>query len=985
MAARGQFSVAAAVVIAVSLLLVTAYLYSSQLTFVETRSRAAAELVASIAGDFKRALASMLSLATRCYFNYTEYRSLCSVFTAEGLDFSNRHNMTAARAIALTFLNTWLRAQVDAHSGYGLRVRYSLIRVQLQADRPYRVIPADPREGLIKCYWYYPDSISAAAARLEVDLLKGGVYGWKADILVTLSLEVNPQIEMPEGVEPGDLYTGPITVEFRVLQDSMPYSSLFSEGRLRIYYASWSDGEVRWVKVRPSDYLDLEYVGNGLYRVVFKAVNTRWVQVGDYYTVPMAVVVEDGRGIVVESLTYTYTSFAVVKRTPDEVYHMPEYSSTWESVEKPLSTGEEVYTLELTWNTTLFWLGRQLPRAGEPPPVPLIPIKQLRVNVTSDGTLSTLRERPVQYEVWRRVWWPPDAPESERIAVWIPEGLADLTMDYNESVRLVFQVAFPRRDIRRQYVVVWWLDDLDTEPPDCRHNPLYCSCIEYYDPPDDPEDLYRDLRHPAYTLELLDVEHRRARGYVDAEGNRYDYHGVAAVVVHDSSTDACFGPWNLYAVGTYQGSYLGWYRPYGEWRVFYRYRGRPEYEQIEAPIRIIAVLNTSLVGNVYEEGDVRSDLYDTLVLLEVVNGTRYVPVRVYVYWKRGVSASDGYLSNGLWFSTLMGGGFPEMFMYLTRSNVSRVRDYYDPSPADEIVYSGDTWITAAYYSPGIFAAQWNESLGRALIMDEEGVEYLNSQPKPVLGVTHFSPSGEQRSLEHWACWYDTSVEISWGTVHAYQLVLFMFKPTGGAAASWRDGWVNAYVYAPMFLEAYAPLQEYGTEEGAAAQAPGGSFKLTAERPGSLSGTLSFKARTRGRIITSEARIRVRPGDLVELVVDDSDGGLLAMGFDGYLSLQEVHVAELRINGRVVATDVDIVKTTGLKAQPSTVSSSLKLVVTGEGYTYLEVGGSVLIDGNSTQLIEIYGVRPGGREGMYISWSAALTEAFGVAERVEIEG
>ena len=326
MAARGQFSVAAAVVIAVSLLLVTAYLYSSQLTFVETRSRAAAELVAAVAADFKRALASMLSLATRCYFNYTEYHSLCSRFTGEGLDFSNRHNMTAARAIALTFLNTWLRAQVDAYSGYGLRVRYSLIRVQLQADRPYRVIPADPRRGLMKCYWYYPDSISAAAARLEVDLLKGGVYGWKADVLVTLSLEVNPLVEMPEGVEPGELYTGPVTVEFRVLQDSIPYSSLLSEGRLRIYYVSWSGGGIRWVKVRPSDYLDLEYMGNGLYRAVFKAVNTRWVRVGDYYTVPIAVVVEDGRGIVVESLTYTYTSFTVVKRTPDEVYYMPELS-----------------------------------------------------------------------------------------------------------------------------------------------------------------------------------------------------------------------------------------------------------------------------------------------------------------------------------------------------------------------------------------------------------------------------------------------------------------------------------------------------------------------------------------------------------------------------------------------------------------------------------------------------------------------------------
>ncbi|HDD33513.1 MAG TPA: hypothetical protein ENG30_00015, partial [Thermofilaceae archaeon] len=684
---RGQFSVAAAAVIAVALLVVSAYLYSTQLVFVETRTPVVREVVAAVTADFKRALASMLSLATRCYFNYTEYCDLCSKFVSEGLDFSNRHNMTAARAIAITFLNNWLRAQLDAFSGYGMRINFSLIEVQLQSDRPYRVIPANPRYGLMKCYWYYPDSVSAAAAKLRLDMLRGGFYGWEVDVIVSLSLDLNPDVEMPEGVEPYELYTGPVTIEFRVLQDSQPYSSLFSKGRLRIYYASWSDGRVRWIMVRPSDYLDLEYLGNGLYRVTFKAVNTRWMYVGNLTTVPLAVVVEDERGIIVESISYTYTSFYVAKRTPSRVCHLPEYSDSWECIEKPVETREEVYTLELTWNLTLFWLGRQLPSVGAnvSPPIPLIPIKQLRVNTTLDGTLESLAERPVQYEVWKRVSWPPTVPLSDRLWLWVPAGLADLTMDYNESVRLVFQVKFPRRDVEKQYVAIWWYDDLDTEPPDCRHNPLYCGDIRFYDPPNDPEDLYHDLRHPACWLELLDPNHTKARNYLDAGGERYDYHGVAAVVVHDPETDYSFGPWNFYAVGKYLGRYLGWYRPRGYWQVFHRYRGRPVYEEIEAPIRIIALLNTSEVGNVYKSGDVRNDLYDTLILLQVVNGTNYVPAKVYVYWRRGVSSADGDLSKGLWFSTLMGGGFPERFMYLKYlENVSRVRSYDDPSPAEII-------------------------------------------------------------------------------------------------------------------------------------------------------------------------------------------------------------------------------------------------------------------------------------------------------------
>ena len=54
------------------------------------------------------------------------------------------------------------------------------------------------------------------------------------------------------------------------------------------------------------------------------------------------------------------------------------------------------------------------------------------------------------------------------------------------------------------------------------------------------------------------------------------------------------------------------------------------YSWIQAPIRIFAVLDTTLVGNVYASGDVRSDYYDTLAIVQVVSGTRYIPVITYI-------------------------------------------------------------------------------------------------------------------------------------------------------------------------------------------------------------------------------------------------------------------------------------------------------------------------------------------------------------------
>jgi len=84
------------------------------------------------------------------------------------------------------------------------------------------------------------------------------------------------------------------------------------------------------------------------------------------------------------------------------------------------------------------------------------------------------------------------------------------------------------------------------------------------------------------------------------------------------------------------------------------------YSWIKAPIRIFAVLNTEWVGSVYRDyGDtaLSDQYYATLAIVQIVNGTRYIPVITYIYWKN--TQSD----YGYWLCTEMGRGYADYFAY----------------------------------------------------------------------------------------------------------------------------------------------------------------------------------------------------------------------------------------------------------------------------------------------------------------------------------
>ncbi|MEM2187464.1 MAG: hypothetical protein QXT37_10840, partial [Thermofilaceae archaeon] len=754
--------------------------------FLRARGMVVRETVAAITADFKRALAVTLAVATRAYFNYSEFAPMLDRYSQFGISVYNRHNFTVARIAALIYLEYWRQSIMRAYGEYGVQVSYELLQLDLSRDlgRPRSV------RDLMKGYWYMTTSGSYAYAKLKLNLTSAGFYNWESDVFVGVTLTVyrqnitdtararNTTIIINVKVDGEiDYSTNPPSVI------GTPYGALLAKGWVRVYYPE-VDSQGRYTGGwRQAKIVDVTYLGYGNYSITFEPrVEPLRDPVVRVNFTPVMVVVSDERGILVEGSTYNFLLFAIERNTSDVLYYYDK-NNTLQTLSRPSDISNEVYTLEMSANLTFYWLAKMLTVQDNLrlPPFPVMPIKQIRVNVSSDGTLNTLRERPIQYEFWTIVNW-------HGIQINWPVGLADPQMDFMKEVvdpltgaryipRLVFQVQYPTTSIRRQYVLLWWHDDLDAEPA------AYPTQIKYIRSP-----IHKDLWHPLYDVELVDIEHQQSRGYVN-------YYGVAALVLRDPNTDEAFGPYNLHAFDVY-GSSLMRYRPYGNWTVYYNYM---RYSWIQAPIRIFAVLNTTRVGNVYTSGDVRSDYYDTLTIVQVINGTRYIPVITYVYWKNSRSGS------GYWMATEMGGGIADYFLYLTRvvppkQHPTAIAFEWRPSPEVE-----------CYGNPGFMITHWSatRNIGRAIILSESGVSVLHSVggSDSRFCTTKYAPGGARQGSVEYVFWdYTRTKAVSSGQIVRFWAVIFDYKISGPGfnSESATTMWRNAYIYAPMFLERYAP-------------------------------------------------------------------------------------------------------------------------------------------------------------------------------------
>ncbi len=811
---KGQMLVATALIITLVMMTIVISIYEAHVFFLQTRSLVVRETVASITSDFKRATAAVLAVATRAYYNYSRFYPLVSRFSNFGLYYSSRHNFTVARIAAQQYLQYWMAAESEAYASYGPQIKYELARLNISKylGRKRYVY------NLVAGYWYYPTAASVAYAKLKVNLTNAGFYGWESDVVVGVFLKVFPQ---PVASSLTDNYTV-IRINVKV-DDNRSYSELATKGWVEIYYPERKGGRWtgKWVK---AEIEDIRYEGFGNYTIKFKPyVVTLRDPISGKTFVPLLVVVSDHRGIIVEALTYNKIVFKIAKNTPDTLV----YYDSWgirRTVTKPYLTPQEKYTVEFSSDLNFYWLNIQLgrdPPDFELPPLPYMPIKQININASTDGTLASVKEIPFQVENWTRAVW-------HGVYVWLPYGLPDPTIDIVPyivqgdkyfNMRFVFQVPFPRRDIREQWVIIWWNDSLDATIKS------FPTQIWY-------DDTKREVFHPLFGIEFLDTTHQRAWGYesvpistdpcVSAFDPDYNlmYWGVAAFVVRNPVSGTVYGIYNLHGFdsyivrcGTHYVAYLARYRPYGEWKIYTNY----SRYGITAPIRIYAVLNTTLVGDIYgltldsgdTTGNVRSDYYDFLAIVEIINGTNYIPIISYVYWKDGkwgrgywVSQSSGAASTGIpgWQSTF------GWFMYLTHASGWYLENSTDDTPVSSYLYR-----TYEGYYPGIMISQWGDDSGKSLIYSESAIDYWYAlNPYDNLKTASYMCGGTplcSADLQLYPFEWRNQYFVPRGTYFSYWTAYFVYNLTGTGwlGDTGSRGWRNSYVYAPMFLEKYAPV------------------------------------------------------------------------------------------------------------------------------------------------------------------------------------
>ena len=633
--------------------------------------------------------------------------------------------------------NQWITDLREAFPGYGLDVAF-VKSSRLVTIGGYSRGVSD----FIKCYWYYPDAMSSIYAEIDLNISEFGLYGYKTEALFYLYAKVNTSYV---AANPDQITDIDLTV---MSEEQLPVVDLTAANFDVIRFNSTLDD---WTTLNIAS---IDQTSAGTYTLTFAN------PVEKPYYKWLIITVRDTRGIVVVSSTYSYIEFIVEKHTPTSG--------------RPTETDDEIYTLEAGVRGQWYWNGEQLELVTEggatvTPPIPPIPIKQFRTNVTQTGVDSPSVERPCQYEIWNKVNW-------HGRLIDVPRDLADPYYRFNSTNRMVFQVGFPELDVTRQKVRIWWMDDIDAQPYQG------FTDLEYTGAP-----LY-EAQTNVYRVEFMGVGHTASPDY------RWDYYGAAALLLKDRETGESYGPWNLHgfdlapsAPGT------AYWRPHGQWEIKYWYGGAGVGPV--APVRLIAIVNSTQVNTPWQSGGLqpRSNYYDTYAVAFITANVKYLQQRVWIYWKQDQTG------NGIWLSWEWGKGETDWYAYLNNQTGNVSGPY---------TYDYGSWtIHIEYDDPGYWAAHWNdEGLGRGLIFNVEGLNSLYSfdEDRTSLSVTTQAPRGfPQGSIEFEAirCEYPNPEDytVTAGTSYSYIPTTWMY---GGGSQT--DGYKEVADYYYVFLETYAP-------------------------------------------------------------------------------------------------------------------------------------------------------------------------------------
>ena len=278
MPAKGQILVAAVLMVGLLVMSALVVAYQAHALFLRARGVVVRETAAAITADFERALAAMLSLATRTYYDHARFSDFTARFEGYGL---RPGDLESAKLVARRFLEEWEAAVRVVYAEKGAQVEWFETVCELGSEVGMGEAYV---YDLLYVSWHQERAGSFICAGLRLNLTGAGFYGWREAALVGFALSVtgaSATEDEEEGVARID-----VNVTARIDNGTF-YGNLLARGWVEVHY--W-DGE-RWVEVEVKD---STYLGFGNYRIVAHAPGAEPEDVK-----VVRVVASDERGVLV--------------------------------------------------------------------------------------------------------------------------------------------------------------------------------------------------------------------------------------------------------------------------------------------------------------------------------------------------------------------------------------------------------------------------------------------------------------------------------------------------------------------------------------------------------------------------------------------------------------------------------------------------------------------------------------------------------------
>ncbi|MEM2929873.1 MAG: hypothetical protein QW797_03310 [Thermoproteota archaeon] len=447
---RGQIILVMSILLVTVIIMVSTIVYLTSTQHLFFNYNPSREIVLSIDADFHRALTRILANTTASYSEWAE--------------------MNGPRKNANLTFSYWVLATQTAYAGKGLNIETWWIDKPIQERKTMELVVGGSKmnlsyperklqDRLLKLFWYRPNSISAIGADISIDATAQGVIGWRATHIVLLNLTITSiRVEKNEKAVYLDLVV--------LRENGFPVNDLHKANfEIYLFNPDAPQGVYPWMREKMDIQDQVVYNGGGSYTIrLIPDFNPGGnSQFWTFYYQFVLVRVKDNRGIVVEAYSYAGIEYTIQENAVEPFYP-----------NDPSKTDEK-YLLEILPDGKIYWFGWPI-NTGDSPPIPMPPVKQVRVYLNDTSSPTGFAEASYQAERWTPDYKLPLFNYSE----W--------RRRLGEGSKIAFLVDYPPGVYQRKVRIVW-AEDCDTNPPD------YVIDIEY------GEDEVK-INNKVYTMKL---------------------------------------------------------------------------------------------------------------------------------------------------------------------------------------------------------------------------------------------------------------------------------------------------------------------------------------------------------------------------------------------------------------------------------------------------------------------------------------------------